>query len=89
MYDYFFGYEDLQKRRIAFVGDPDRRIKEEYLRIMRYFRFYGRIAEKPDNHEEETLKVLKENVGGLQQISGERIWVELKKCFKEILLEVF
>lgn len=82
VYDYFFGYDDLLKRRIAFVGNPDNRIKEDYLRIMRYFRFYGRIAEKPDGHEEETLNVIRNNVEGLQQVSGERIWMELKKTLQ-------
>lgn len=82
VYDYFFGYEDLQKRRVAFVGDPDIRIKEDFLRIMRYFRFYGRIAEKPDNHEEHTLNVIKDNAVGLQNVSGERIWMELKKTLE-------
>ncbi|XP_049877804.1 CCA tRNA nucleotidyltransferase 1, mitochondrial [Pectinophora gossypiella] len=82
VYDYFFGYEDLQKRRIAFVGDPDVRIKEDFLRIMRYFRFYGRIAEEPENHEEHTLNVIKDNASGLQQVSGERIWTELKKTLQ-------
>ena len=38
VYDYFNGYEDLMKRRVRFVGDPDMRIKEDYLRILRYFR---------------------------------------------------
>lgn len=38
LYDYFYGYEDLQKRRVRFVGDADTRIKEDYLRILRYFR---------------------------------------------------
>ncbi|KAM3960552.1 CCA tRNA nucleotidyltransferase 1, mitochondrial [Aphomia sociella] len=82
VYDYFFGFEDLQNRRVAFVGDPDVRIKEDYLRIMRYFRFYGKIAESPDKHEEKTLQVLSDNVEGLQNISGERIWVELKKTLQ-------
>ncbi|XP_053613759.1 CCA tRNA nucleotidyltransferase 1, mitochondrial isoform X2 [Plodia interpunctella] len=96
VYDYFFGYEDLQKRRVAFVGDPDVRVKEDYLRIMRYFRFYGKIAKSPDAHEEETLKILKNNADGLQNVSGERIWVELKKTLQgrfagsllKIMLEV-
>ncbi|XP_059053229.1 CCA tRNA nucleotidyltransferase 1, mitochondrial isoform X2 [Achroia grisella] len=82
VYDYFFGYEDLQKRRVAFVGDPNVRVKEDYLRILRYFRFYGRIAESPDQHEDKTLQVLSDNVNGLQHISGERIWVELKKTLQ-------
>ncbi|KAJ8723866.1 hypothetical protein PYW07_007846 [Mythimna separata] len=82
IYDYFFGYEDLLKRRIVFVGDPERRVQEDYLRILRYFRFYGKIADNPNNHDENTLRVLKENVRGLQNISGERIWVELKKMLQ-------
>lgn len=38
VYDYFFGYDDLKKHRIAFVGDASTRIQEDYLRILRYFR---------------------------------------------------
>ncbi|XP_045453042.1 CCA tRNA nucleotidyltransferase 1, mitochondrial [Melitaea cinxia] len=82
VYDYFYGYDDLKNRRIAFVGDPDVRIKEDYLRIMRYFRFYGRIAEKPDNHDQHTLEIIKQNAEGLQNVSGERIWMELKKILQ-------
>lgn len=58
------------------------RIKEDYLRIMRYFRFYGRIADKSDNHEDSTLNVIRNNAEGLQQVSGERIWMELKKTLQ-------
>ncbi|VEN59329.1 unnamed protein product [Callosobruchus maculatus] len=82
VYDYFYGYDDLKKRRIAFVGDAATRIKEDYLRILRYFRFYGRIAVDPDKHETETLTVVKENASGLENISGERIWMELKKILE-------
>lgn len=49
---------------------------------MRYFRFYGKIAEAPDKHDENTIEVLKKNVDGLKNISGERIWVELKKTLQ-------
>lgn len=38
LYDYFYGYDDLMKRRVVFVGDARRRIQEDYLRILRYFR---------------------------------------------------
>uniref|UniRef100_A0A182QZM7 Poly A polymerase head domain-containing protein n=1 Tax=Anopheles farauti TaxID=69004 RepID=A0A182QZM7_9DIPT len=79
LYDYFYGYEDLEKRRVAFVGDPDLRIKEDYLRILRYFRFYGRISEEPFSHDEETLRIITKNATGLAKISGERIWQEWKK----------
>lgn len=79
VYDYFFGYEDLEQRKVRFVGNAATRIQEDYLRILRYFRFYGRIARCPNDHEEETLKIIKDNSEGLARISGERIWVELKK----------
>lgn len=39
VYDFFFGYEDLQNRRVVFVGDASNRIIEDYLRILRYFRY--------------------------------------------------
>ena len=79
VYDFFGGQKDLEARRVAFVGDPEKRIREDYLRILRYFRFYGRLARNPDEHEEKTMKAIEANVQGLQMISGERIWMELKK----------
>ncbi|MBN3287460.1 TRNT1 nucleotidyltransferase, partial [Polyodon spathula] len=79
LYDYFNGFEDLQNRKIRFVGSAAERIQEDYLRILRYFRFYGRIAEEPGDHESETLEAIKEHSKGLAAISGERIWMELKK----------
>lgn len=82
VYDYFFGYEDLKDRRVRFVGDADTRIKEDFLRILRYFRFFGRIAKSSDQHDPETLKVIATNAHGLQQVSGERIWVELRKILQ-------
>ncbi|XP_012525031.2 CCA tRNA nucleotidyltransferase 1, mitochondrial [Monomorium pharaonis] len=79
VYDYFYGYDDLKNKRIVFVGDASIRIREDYLRILRYFRFYGRIMDNPDQHDETTIKALRENIDGLQQISGERIWSEWSK----------
>nr|XP_020448644.1 CCA tRNA nucleotidyltransferase 1, mitochondrial isoform X2 [Monopterus albus] len=79
LYDYFQGYEDLQNHKVRFVGSAEERIQEDYLRILRYFRFYGRVALKPDDHEPEILAAIKENGRGLAAISGERIWMEIKK----------
>ena len=79
VYDYFNGKEDLEKKRVAFVGTADARIKEDYLRIFRYFRFYGRLAKDEDNHETETINAIIANKEGLGKISGERIWTEWKK----------
>ncbi|XP_068171843.1 CCA tRNA nucleotidyltransferase 1, mitochondrial isoform X2 [Antennarius striatus] len=79
LYDYFKGYEDLQNNKVLFVGSAEQRIKEDYLRILRYFRFYGRVALTPDHHEPETLAAIRDNGHGLASISGERIWDEVKK----------
>lgn len=93
LYDYFYGYDDLQKKKIVFVGNASQRIKEDYLRILRYFRFYGKIAEQPDLHDEETITAIKENIQGLQDISGERIWSEWSRILsgnyaKELTLKM-
>ncbi|KAK0411198.1 hypothetical protein QR680_005538 [Steinernema hermaphroditum] len=77
--DYFGGIEDCMNRRVNFVGDPARRIQEDYLRILRYFRFYGRIANSTHEHNAETLKAIRDNKEGLQNVSGERVWTELRK----------
>ncbi len=77
--DFFNGREDMKNQRVAFVGCADRRIKEDYLRILRYFRFFGRIARPDQIHEEATLEAIRTNAAGLERISGERIWMEWKK----------
>lgn len=82
VFDYFDGYEDLKKRHVKFVGDAKARISEDYLRILRYFRFYGRLANAPDRHDEYILEAIKEKGEGLKQISGERIWSELSKILE-------
>ncbi|PIK52820.1 putative CCA tRNA nucleotidyltransferase 1, mitochondrial [Apostichopus japonicus] len=71
--------KDLAQRKVAFVGNAEARICEDYLRILRYFRFYGRIAQEPNAHCQKTLQAIREHSAGLAQISGERIWIELKK----------
>lgn len=79
LYDYFGGRDDLLKRRVRFVGDPKLRIQEDYLRILRYFRFYGRISSEEDNHDPTTLNVIQECAEGLKRIAVERIWIEISK----------
>ncbi len=77
IYDPLGGIEDLKRGIIKFIGDPDQRIKEDYLRILRYLRFhtqYGKHA-----HESETIKAIKRNVEGLLKISRERILDEMFK----------
>ena len=54
-------------------------MQEDYLRILRYFRFCARISPDPNVHEPDTEEALRENMEGLSRISGERIWIELKQ----------
>ncbi len=77
LYDYFDGMNDLQNKVSKFVGDPEERIKEDYLRILRYFRFQSKIANPV--WDEETIQAIKSNVLGLRKISAERIWQEVSK----------
>ncbi|XP_040571341.1 CCA tRNA nucleotidyltransferase 1, mitochondrial isoform X1 [Lepeophtheirus salmonis] len=79
LYDYFNGQEDLIHKRVQFVGDAGKRIREDYLRILRYFRIYGKVASNPERHDQKTINEIIKNASGLQQISGERIWMEWKK----------
>lgn len=79
LYDYFEGEKHLTEKRILFVGDPHARITEDYLRILRYFRFYGRIVPCDGRHDEPTLEAIREHAKGLQGISVERIWAEMGK----------
>ncbi|KAK2704913.1 CCA tRNA nucleotidyltransferase 1, mitochondrial-like [Artemia franciscana] len=77
--DYFGGFEDLRECHIKFVGDPVQRIQEDFLRILRYYRFYGRFAHCENSHDLETIKAIQDNAEGLEAISGERLWVECRK----------
>jgi len=79
VFDYCGGWKDVIKRRVAFVGDAETRIQEDYLRILRYFRFCARISPDPLMHEREAEEAICKNVDGLSIISGERIWMELKQ----------
>jgi poly(A) polymerase len=72
------GLEDLKARKLRFVGEADVRVKEDYLRILRFFRFlawYGGEAKL----DADSLKACRENKAGLKKLSAERVWMELKK----------
>jgi len=77
LYDYFGGVDDLRAGRSKFVGDASKRMEEDFLRILRYFRFQGRMS-KP-SWDRDTLRTIKKKAEGLTQISGERVWMEVSK----------
>ena len=72
------GLDDIEARRFRFVGRADERVREDYLRILRLFRFiawYGRDA----SITKDALAACRDNRRGLKQLSVERVWSELKK----------
>ena len=79
------GKKDLKNGVVRFIGEPDKRIKEDYLRILRYLRFFLNYSKY--NHNLDTLKKLKMNIGGISKLSKERLFDELKKIFKLKTLE--
>lgn len=76
VYDYFDGKADLKYGLIRFVGDPDKRIKEDYLRILRAFRFASQLN---FYIEYDSIEAIGPNIKGLNNISAERKWQEMQK----------
>ena len=70
---------------VNFIGSPDIRIKEDYLRILRYLRFFTNYSKHP--HNSELIRKLKMNIGGISQLSKERLLDELKKIAQLETLE--
>ena len=80
LFDPFNGKEDLKNGVIKFINDPEQRIKEDYLRILRYLRFY--LVYSKHKHDFETSKIIKKNIKGISNLSKERLLDELKKYVK-------
>ena len=76
LYDPQMGTVDLKNKNIKFIGDPQKRIEEDYLRIIRFIRFkvtYDTVVEPT------TSDAIKQNLDGIKKISKERILIELFK----------
>jgi len=100
-FDPLNGISDLRNGRIRFIGSPEERIQEDYLRILRYFRFFLQYSSL--DHDQDVLKYIKKNINGLNKISKERIFIEIRKILnlknatklflegpsKEIMLNLF
>ena len=85
LFDPYNGKKDLEEGCINFIGDVNKRIQEDYLRILRYVRFFLNYSKQP--HNSEILRKLKINIGGVSKLSKERLLDELKKIFKLDTLE--
>ena len=76
VHDYAGGLADIAARRVRFIGDPATRIREDYLRILRFFRF---SADYADGLDQDGLAATIRERGGLARLSRERIRQELLK----------
>ena len=80
LFDPFDGKKDLENGLIKFIGESEQRIKEDYLRILRYFRFFALYSK--NDHSLAVKKIIKKNIVGIKKLSSERLLDELKKTFK-------
>ena len=85
LFDPYNGKKDLEDGSVNFIGEADQRIREDYLRILRYLRFFLSYSKKP--HHLDTLRKLKMNIGGVSELSKERLFDELRKITKLNILE--
>lgn len=74
LFDYFGGLDDLAVRRVRFIGDPEERIREDHLRILRYFRFQARFGSQPADPDAEIS--CSRLATTLRALSRERIGME-------------
>ena len=81
LYDYHGGEDDLKAGLVHFIGDTKARIEEDYLRILRFFRFYGRLA-KSRKIDGATLAAIQECASLIEHLSPERITTELFKILQ-------
>jgi poly(A) polymerase len=75
IHDYFDGRADLLAGRVRFIGDPDQRIAEDHLRVLRFFRFHAWFGKPP--LDAAGFSACRRNAGTLGNLSGERVAKEL------------
>lgn len=82
IYDYFGGIADLHRGMVKFVGDPEARVQEDYLRILRYFRFETYYAHGTHTKHTPSLAACIKFADKLEELSGERIQSEMLKLLR-------
>lgn len=73
------GVGDLRNRRVRFIEDADQRIREDFLRTLRYFRFHAWYGDTSDGLDADALSAIGSNLDGLVTLSAERVGVEVQK----------
>ena len=95
------GISDLNQGKVKFISSPEERVQEDYLRILRYFRFFLQYSKL--DHDKSIINIIKKNINGINKISNERIFDELAKIItlkniynlfsedisREIILNIF
>ena len=80
LYDPFEGKKHLKNGKVKFIGNAENRIREDYLRVLRYIRFFLDYSNQP--HDLDIQKKILKNISGINKISKERLLNELEKIFK-------
>jgi len=80
LFDPFDGKKDLEEGKIIFIGDSEKRIKEDYLRVLRYVRFFLNYSKL--EHNAQIIKIIKKNLNGFSNISSERLLDEFQKLIR-------
>lgn len=73
------GYPDLKARRLRFIDDAEARIREDYLRSLRYFRFHAWYGNPDEGFDPEAMDAIAANTDGLADLSRERVGTEMKR----------
>ncbi len=73
------GLPDLQARRVRFIGKAEDRIREDYLRSLRYFRFHAWYGDAEAGFDPDALAAIAANLDGLETLSRERVGSEMLK----------
>lgn len=73
------GLPDLVARRIRFIENPNARIQEDYLRILRFFRFFAWFGDAQAGFDSDALDAIAQNCDGLETLSAERVGQEVRK----------
>ena len=76
------GLPDLESRRVRFIEDADQRIREDYLRSLRFFRFYAWYGDPMLGFDTEALDAIARNVDGIKSLSRERVGSEMKRLLE-------
>ena len=76
--------KDLNKKKLKFIGDPEKRITEDYLRILRFFRFVAVLDLKNKNIGSNYLPIIKKHLHGLNELSDERVAIEIRKILMAV-----